>query len=98
MVLTSVRVLMTDECITCYAMEEILRNVKNTAPGCDSLPSWLFRSRSYELAEPIAHIYNCSLHYGVFPSPWRTAIVTPVPKICDKSMLQDLSVIYNPSL
>jgi len=57
------------ECIT---MEEILRNVKNTAPGCDSLPSWLFRSCSCELAEHIAHTYNCSIQYGVVPSSWRT--------------------------
>ena len=73
----------------CYAIEEILRNVKNTAPGCDSVPTWLFRSCSYELAEPIAHIYNCSIQYGVVPSTWRTAIVTPVPKVTCPASLSD---------
>ena len=71
----------TCEYITCYEVEILLRTLKNTAPGCDSLPSWLFRSCSYELAAPIAHIYNCSIHSGLVPNPWKTAVVTPVPKV-----------------
>jgi len=34
-----------------------------------------------ELAEPVAHLYNCSIHSGVVPNPWRIAVVTPVPKV-----------------
>ena len=71
----------TDEYVTCYEVERMLCNLKSTAPGYDMLPSWLFRSCSYELAIPVAHIYNCSIHSGSVPNPWRTAIVTPVPKI-----------------
>ena len=59
----------------------MLHMLKNTAPSFDMLPSWVFRSCSFELATPIAHIYNCSIHSGVVPNPWRTTIVTPVPKI-----------------
>jgi len=62
--------------ITHYEVENLLRTVKNTAPGYDSLPSWIFRNCSYELADPVAHIYNNSIHSGIVPSPWRTAIVT----------------------
>jgi len=47
-----------EEYITCYEVERLLQNLKNTAPDVDSLPCWLFTYYSYELAEPIAHIYN----------------------------------------
>ena len=43
--------------VTCYEVERLLQTLKNTAPGVDSLPCWLFQYCSYELAEPIAHIY-----------------------------------------
>lgn len=83
----------TDEYVTCYQVERMLRTLKSTAPGYDMLPSWLFRSCSYELASPIAHIYNCSIHSGSVPNPWRTALVTPVPKIPHPVSLSDFRPI-----
>jgi len=64
-----------------YEVELELRKIKNTAPGSDGLPSWLFRNCSYELAGVVAHILNCSFITGKLPSSWLRAIVTPVPKI-----------------
>jgi len=69
----------------------MLHMLKNTAPGFDMLPSWVFRSCYFELA--IAHIYNCSIHSGVVPNPWCTAIVTPVPKIPNPGSLSDYRLI-----
>jgi len=40
-----------------YEIQPILRHLKNTAPGIDNLPSWLFRTCSYELAGVIADLY-----------------------------------------
>jgi len=38
-----------------YQIEPILRKVKNTAPGLDNLPAWLFRLCLVELAACSCH-------------------------------------------
>jgi hypothetical protein len=53
--------------IYAYEVERMLSKVSKTAPGPDNLPYWIFKYCSYELAEVIAHIYNCSLRSGVLP-------------------------------
>ena len=67
----------------------MLRTQKRTAPVHDLLPSWLLRTCSFELAEPVAHLYNCSIHSGVVHNPWRTAVVTPVPNVPCPASLND---------
>ena len=77
----------------------MLRTQKRTAPGHDLLPSWLLRTCSFELAEPVAHLYNCSIHSGVVPNPWRIAVVTPVPKVpCPASLNDYRSISITPIL
>ena len=78
-----------EEFITCYEVERLLRLQKNTSAGCDLLPRWLLRACSFELASPIAHIYNCTIHSGIVPISWHTAIVTPVPKVAAPASLND---------
>ena len=72
-----------------YEVERLLRLQKNTSPGCDLLPSWLMRSCLFELASLVAHIYNCSIHSGIVPISWHTAILTPVPKVSAPASLND---------
>jgi hypothetical protein len=71
----------------------MLRKVSKTAPGRDNIPHWLFSRCSYELAEIVAHIYNCTLSTGVVPSQWLTAVITPVPKNSNPSTLSDFRPI-----
>ena len=42
-----------------HDVEPMLRKVSKTAPGRDNIPHWLFSRCSNELAEIVAHIYNC---------------------------------------
>jgi hypothetical protein len=45
---------------------KVLLNKRNKlAPGGDELSYWLFKLCSYELAEAVAHINNCSLRSSV---------------------------------
>jgi hypothetical protein len=37
------------------------------------------------LIKPLTHIYNLSLSSGIFPTIWKTALVTPIYKNGDKS-------------
>jgi len=69
------------EPLTSIEVEQLLSKIMLTAAGCDGLPTWLLRSCSYELAEIVAQILNCSFSTGKVPSYWLNALVTPVPKV-----------------
>jgi hypothetical protein len=71
----------------------MLRKVTKTAPGRDSILYWLFRHCSYELAEIVTHIFNCTLRSGTAPSQWLTAVTTPVPKISAPYTLSDFRTV-----
>ena len=49
--------------------------------GCDDIPAWLLRSCSFELADVVAYVLNCSFSTVTVPSCWLNALVTPVPKV-----------------
>ena len=76
-----------------YELEPVLRRLKNTAPGCDGIPVWVYRNCSFELANVIADIFNCSFRTGMVPVSWLTAIVTPVPKVSHPTSLSDFRPI-----
>jgi len=67
--------------LTNIEVERMLSKMKLTASGCDGIPAWLLRECSYELADIVAHIVNCSVISGTVPSYWLNALVTPVPKV-----------------
>ena len=79
--------------IYAYEVERMLSKVSKTAPGPDNLPYWIFKNCSYELAEAIAHIFNCSLRSGVLPCQWLTAVITPAPKISNPQNFSDFRPI-----
>jgi hypothetical protein len=80
-------------CISVFEVERVLRHLKNTAPGNDNIPAWLFKSCSCELAEIVAHLMNSSLCSGHVPSSWRTSVVTPIPKVFNPNSLTDFRPI-----
>jgi len=51
-----------------YETEPILRCVKRTTSGFDGLPAWLFQQCSYELADVVTGILNCSFSTGTLHS------------------------------
>ena len=56
--------------LTNFEVEQLLSRIKLTAAGCDGIPAnWLLRSCSYELADIVAHILNCSFSTGKVPNP-----------------------------
>ena len=76
-----------------YDIEPMLRHLKNSSPGIDGLPAWLFRACSYELSTIVARVFNMSFQEGNVPSQWLLAIVTPVPKVPHPKQLNDFRPI-----
>ena len=72
-----------------YEIEPILRRVKRTTRGFDGLPAWLFQQCSYELADVVTGILNCSFSSGTLPSQWLTAVISLVPKVSAPKVLSD---------
>jgi hypothetical protein len=67
--------------ITEMEVERMFRTMRSTAPGYDNIPSWVFKTCSYELASIVGFIIHFSFRSGIVPFTWLTAIVTPVPKV-----------------
>ena len=76
-----------------FTVERLLRTLKSTSPGTDGLPSWFFQLCSFELADIVCHIINCSLSSGIVPSQWSTALVTLIPKVSNPVHLGDFRPI-----
>lgn len=52
----------------------------NKSSGPEPIPVKVLKDNCYELAKPIVNIINSSIIDGHFPSEWKRAYVTPVPK------------------
>ena len=75
--------------IEAFRMEGLLSRVQRTSPGSDNIPNWLFQKCSFEIADVCAYLFNVSFKTGIVPKQWRTAIVTPIPKIPRPKSLSD---------
>jgi hypothetical protein len=84
--------------ITEAEVESLLRKMKNTSPGNDNIPCWVFKTCSYELAGVIAFIINYSIRSGVVPSTCLTAIVTPVSKVSYQKRFQTSDQYLSPEM
>ena len=67
--------------------------IKLSASGFDDMPAGLLSRHSYELADIVEHIVNCSVISCTVPSYWLNALVTPVPEV-PKAAGFLISVLY----
>lgn len=51
-----------------------------TSPGCDNIPTILYKKAAHLLAAPLAHIINISILNRRFPDPWKHSLIVPIPK------------------
>lgn len=67
--------------ITVGEMEKLLLTIKSDKPcGTDNLDGRLLLIATRFIMEPLCHIFNLCVDTCVFPSMWKTAKVTPLPK------------------
>ena len=65
-----------------------LINTKSS-PGEDNLDPFFIKLAAPIITVPLTHIFNLSISQGVFPSPWKTAHVTPLFKGGDRADLNN---------
>ena len=72
--------------ITIQTVEKAFNKIKKKkSSGSDGITQEQLVSGMTTLKTPLLQIFNVSLSEGSFPSKWKEAIVTPVPKEGDKS-------------
>ena len=57
-----------------------LQHLKKTATGPDLIPFWVWRDHAEIFTPLIGKIWNLSLRFSTWPSSWKRAHVTPLPK------------------
>jgi len=70
-----------DNFITEMEVFRILDTLRPTATGLDAIPAWFLRLWAPVFAGPIAQLFNQSISNGGVPRQWKTAVITPVPKV-----------------
>ena len=68
-----------------------IRSNISTTPN--ELPARLVREFAFELSHPLTHIFNSSLASGKFPSAWKLAFISPIPKVNPPATFNDLRPI-----
>jgi len=67
----------------------IIDTLRPTATGLDAIPAWFLRLGAPVFAAPIAQLFNQSISNGVVPRQWKTAVITPVPKVSKQMQPSD---------
>ena len=58
-----------------------MQHLKKTATRPDLIPFWVRRDQA-EICTPLIYkIWNLSLRFSTWPSSWKRAHVTPLPKV-----------------
>ena len=74
-------------------MYGVLRKTKDTAPGENGLPAWVFRENAHNLTFPLKHIIDHCFAHGKFPAGLKMTKVIPSPKTATHGSLNDLMPI-----
>ena len=67
----------------------VIRNLKASSPGWDSISAVVVKATYQCFTEPLTHIFNISVMYGVFPSELKLAKVTPLFKANDPMLFSN---------
>ena len=64
-----------------YTVFKMLDNLPITATGPDQLPAWYLKLAAPLVCSQLTHLLNESIRDSVVPAQWKTARITPIPKV-----------------
>ena len=59
----------------------MLDTLSDTATGLDKFPAWFLRLAAPVISTPLAYLVNTSLLSSSVPTQWKSACITPLPKV-----------------
>ena len=78
----------TELVLTPDEVESLLKSLADgKASGPNGLNNKILKELASEISEPLCSLFNYSLSLGSFPSSWKDANITPIPKTGDLSLL-----------
>ena len=60
--------------------EQLLKLSMKKSTGPDPIPTKLYVEMAPLLVKPLEMIFNACIKQGVYPTPWKVAVISPVPK------------------
>ena len=81
-------------------INKTVKALKNTsAEGRDGISTLILKQFKGTIAPALRHIVNLSIRTGIYPSPWKTGLITPLPKSGDLSIPKNWRpVVINPAV
>ena len=61
--------------------KRLIKTNTRKAVGPDNILNWILADCAPLIAKPLTSIFNSSIREGYIPPTWKSAIVTPVPKV-----------------
>lgn len=75
------------------SIEEITGHISNlnndSACGTDGLSAAMLKAAKHHIALPLRHIFNLCIDLGTFPADFKTAIIIPIYKGKDKTLVEN---------
>ena len=79
--------------LSCVTYEEVLKEIRSLtydySTGLDNISTSILKLVSDIIASPLTHIINTSIQLGNFSYQWKTAKVTPIPKVVNPEANSD---------
>ncbi len=77
-------------CITKNEISDIIKSLQtNKASGPDKISHKLLKSIAITISEPLCELFNLSLTTSIFPTEWKQAIVMPLFKKGDHTIVSN---------
>lgn len=70
-----------------------INSLKSNASGTDGINLSMLLLCAPVISKHLLHIINCCLQIGYFPNAWKTALVSPLPKVLNPTSVNDLRPI-----
>ena len=86
-----------DKCLPSISAHDlyrcILRLNDHKAVHPSDIPTRLIKAVAFDVSVPLAKIMNSCLQLGSIPAQWKTAVITPVPKVASPKSFSELRPI-----
>ena len=75
------------ETVRTGAVAKVIKKLKNTsAQGRDEISTPIIKQFKGVISSALRHVINLSISKGIYPTPWKTGLITPLPKGGDLSI------------
>jgi len=69
------------EFVSEWTVFQMLDQLRPTSKGLDCLPAWFLKLGAPVFCKPIAYLFNLSITECFVPQQWKTAWISPIPKV-----------------